>query len=164
AGAPSAQTVNGERITRLPELCTPLGRVLPAKARGVALDKGDNNDSNMQICSRERRRSDHALDLTVTVPRHATIGDNSGEQRARAATLNSPTIAGPDERRLRSYWMSGVDLTARYANVVIEANWEAADYPPAVRGDRVLKGTGLPYQTAKQEAIRLVRAVIAELR
>lgn len=194
AGSPGAQTVNGERITRLPELCTPLGRVLPAKARGVPLDKGDNNDSNMQICSWERRRSDHALDLTVTVTRHETIGDKSGEQRARedvqsdweylgeseyhsgrerlsgvgdeavSAKLDSSTIAGPDESRLRSYWMSGVDLTARYANVVIEVNWEAADYPPAVRGDRVLKGTGLPYQTAKQEAIRLVRAVIAELR
>ncbi|WP_325053093.1 serine/threonine-protein kinase [Thermomonospora amylolytica] len=189
-GQGAANEITGVPAT----LCRTLAKALPAKARGVPQKKSRSDSPDMRFCAWQTLTTTRAVNLSIDVQVMEAIGDESGVQRARddmrtnwenindpefhrsaqrltglgdeaiAAQQISPIIAGPSEDNVRNYWMGGANVYVRHRNVIIEVTWVAADYPASVRGSRVLQGRNLAYAPAKNEAIRLARTVLNELR
>nr|WP_277752904.1 serine/threonine-protein kinase [Thermomonospora catenispora] len=174
-------------------LCETIADARPAKARNLPRKKSSTDSSTDRYCRWESLTTTRAANLAVQIEAVSKLGDKSGEQRARedmetnwehltdpqyhrsperlrglgdeaiVANQISPIIAGPSEDNVRAYWMGGANLYVRYRNVIIEVTWVAADYPASIRGNRTLRGTNLPYASAKQEAISLARLVLKEI-
>ncbi len=90
----------------------------------------------------------------------AHLGD-----KAFAASVKQPKFksAYAMEKVETTYDVGGAVVGCRFHNVMIVVQWRGADYPPGVAGKSELQGTDLPYGKSKQDAVTVVRAIIAQL-
>lgn len=82
---------------------------------------------------------------------------------AFAARATDLVTAGSSERTAREYEVGGVQVETRLRNAIVVVTWQGADYPKSVRDGRRLTGDGIPYESAKQQAVVIARTALSRL-
>ncbi|WP_199747920.1 hypothetical protein [Actinomadura sp. WAC 06369] len=193
APSPSASASATQRaavVTSLPDYCKGLRGSLPAKVRGIEVDTITSSEER-RSCQWKRLSAANGRNLDIVVNTNASgnpanaleeareefgsAWENAGDpefhkgrekltglgDEAFASHQVSPIVKGPSQAAAKTYWLGGAQLFVRKGNVTIDITWTAAD---AYRtSGKVVRGTNLPYPTAKKQAVALATKILATL-
>jgi hypothetical protein len=180
----------GPAYMMLPDACTAPGNTVPADVRSVTPDPGSEScDWDIERPDRSRTLEvafklekddqyagsgtaaavkDFADDLEQAGDPVKNGGFESNPERlgglgdeAFAARAFDIITAGRTPHTAKDYYLSGAEVEARLRNVVITVTWRGADYPPSVRHKKKVVGKELPYPQAKEQAVAVLKAVLA---
>jgi hypothetical protein len=176
--------------TTLPNPCTAPGNTVPPDVRSVTPDPGSEScDWDIERPDRTRTLEvafklekddqyagsgtaaavkDFADDLERAGDPVKSGGFESNPERlgglgdeAFAARAFDIITAGRTPHTAKDYYLSGAEVEARLRNVVITVTWRGADYPPSVRQKKKVVGKELPYVQSKEQAVTVLKAVLA---
>ena len=189
--SPEPPPGQGRPIEAVPEICDAITPSLPSKAKGIDLERGASDDVTRRFCRWRILSRSNGRDLSVEVETNTLHGparaaetavrefgllwENAGDtefhkSRERLQGLGDeafashdlrPIVKGPSQAAAMTYWLGGATVAVRKGNITIKVSWAAAD-SYKIRG-KALVGTYLAYASAKEEAIKLAKATLAQL-